>query len=453
MKPKNHRGFTLIELVIVIALLGIVTTVSFSMLNFGTKVHRMAVDEYQLQSSVRLALEKTNQIVRYSTALFAVPETSFQESNLTPGWSYFGVSEDKTEIVNYRWNNTLTQHVKEVVVASQTNIFYNLRFEKINPHNEDSLLRFFIEASIDGSVFKKLDMNSEVETFNTLQIINYGSASNPATAIAYRSDNRQDSVIGHVAMVLDTSGSMAWNMAGNDSGAANTRRIAILKNEAKNLINGFAQESNIDISLVPFSTSANNPKSFRNARLETASLISDIDSLTAEGGTNTGDGIRRAYRGLQAHNSTLGPGITASNYVIILVDGVTTFASVEKTSTIDYITHGNNILDDTSEYRHRSPNNSIGQIAGNGSSLDARGTAYVNLMGGMLRNNNFAKTYVIGFSSKNSDLLSVNDIANACGAPPDRVFIAGGADDLSQVFEAIRHEIINDLWHLKGPNL
>ncbi|TCT16900.1 prepilin-type N-terminal cleavage/methylation domain-containing protein [Natranaerovirga pectinivora] len=453
MRLKNNKGITLVELLIGIALLGIISTIIFSMLNFGTKVHKMSLEEYQLQSSIRMALEKTNQIIRYSTALFAIPETSFQESNLTPGWHYFGVSEDKKEIINYRWDNTIAQHVKEVLVAHQNNISYNLRFEKISSHSEDNLLRFFVEASIDGTVYKKIDINSEIETFNTLQIINYGSDTNPATAVAYRGEDRQDSVIGHIAMVLDTSGSMAWNMAGNDSGPASTRRIAILKNEAKNLINGFAQESNIDISLVPFSTSANNPKPFRNARLETASLISDIDSLIAVGGTNTGDGIRRAYRGLQAHNSTLGPGITPSNYIIILVDGVTTFASVEKTSAINYVTHGNNILDHSSEYRNRSPWNSTGQIAGNGSSLDSHGTAYVDLIGSMIRNTNFAKVYVIGFSSRASDLLSVNDIANACGAPPERVFLAGDGNDLSVVFETIRYEIVNDLWHLKGPNL
>lgn len=451
---KGIKGFTLVEMIVVVALIPVIIGVAFSILNFGRTVHQRIIDDYILQSSIRNTLEETNRIVRYSNAMFAIPESRFYEGNLDSGWDYFGVSDDKSQIVQYRWDGTQGDHEKRVIVDTQQGLLYNFVFEKINPHDEDSLLRFFIEVSVDGGAFKRMDIESELQAFNSLQIIDYGSGTDPATAIAYRTDDRPESIVGHITMVLDVSGSMNRNLSGSESGPASSRRVYILREEAKRMINEFAQEDNIDISLIPFSTSANNPMPFRNARTQTASLLNDVDSLTAVGGTNTGDGLRRAYWQLRQHNSTLPQGVTASNYTIILVDGVTTFASVEPVSgtPLQYVTHANDVPDSESEYRHRHPDNPTGQIAGIGSALDSRGEAYVDLMGGYLRNNNFSKSFVIGFSAVPAELASVNDIAQATGAYPNRVYIAASGDDLADVFNSIREEIVNDLWHLMGPS-
>ena len=256
-------------------------------------------------------------------------------------------------------------------------------------------------------------------------------------------------------MVLDTSGSMADNLSGGHSGQS---RISILKDEAKTLINSFAKEDNIDIGLAPFATSANNPFAFQNAKTNTSALISNINSLSAVGGTNTGDGLRRAYWLLYDHNHDVGVGVRASNYVIILVDGVTTFASVEVVDDGHGHSHRIDITDDRevndSGYLDRNdPNNPASNIAGNGSDLDSQGTKYVDTIGAMLQNGSFARAYVIGFSSVSSELRSVNDIASACGAPSERVFTAGSSDDLNEVFKEIREDIVNDLWYLQGPQL
>jgi hypothetical protein len=318
----------------------------------------------------------------------------------------------------------------------------------------DNLLSFTIEAysseqlDAHGYPIIKHVIISELEGLNALQLIHTGTDVNPAVAIAYRGDERENSVVGHVAMVLDTSGSMANKLNGH---TGNPSRISILQTEAKNLVNSFAQEDNIDISLVPFATSANSPKPFRNARTQTSQLLSDIDSFNAVGGTNTGDGLRRAYRGLVEHNATVASNVDANNYIIILVDGVTTFASVKSKSDRNFVTDGSDVDEG---FLDRTPYDEDGQIAGNGSNLDhTYGEPYVDAIGALIQNNDFAKVYVIGFSAVSSELASRDDIAYACGATIDQIYTAASGDDLNEVFDAIRQEIVNDLWYLQGPDL
>ncbi len=462
----DNSGVTLVELIIAMALVSIIITLSFSVINFGNKVLDMSVDEFDFQFSTRMVLDSTSKIVRYSTALFTIPRSSFRPDNLSSGWDYIGIREVTltpaqggnpavlgNEIVKYQYDNVTDTHLSSVILPAQDDTLYQFVFKKTNPQDEDSLLQFTIQSYPKGSVDPygipraQLDITSEVEAQNALQVIDLGSNLDPAVAIAFRLQDRKKNVVGHVALVLDTSGSMSSNLSGGSNGSS---RISILRDEAKTLINAFAQEDNIDISLVPFATSANNPGPFLNAKGETASLITTINGLTAIGGTNTGDGLRRAFKGLQGHNATLATGVNASNYVIVLVDGVTTFASVVSNANRAYVT---GVMDVNEGFLDRSPKDNNGQIAGNGSSLDTKGTAYVNTIGDMLRTNNFAKVYVIGFSSISSELNSVNDIATACGAPSERVFRAGSADALTQVFESIRQDIVNDLWYLQGPDL
>lgn len=453
---RFRKGVSLIELLIAIGFVSIIVLLSFSLLRFTKKAYTLGNDEFELQANMRITASKVNDMVRYSTAVFTIPESSFREDNLTNGWNYFGVmkQDDETFIVNYIYDNEKNSHIKTIILPNKEGYIYNTEFRKIKPHDEDNLIQFTIEAlssdQLDdhGYPIKKHIIVSELEGLNALQIIDNGTIVNPSVALAYRGDERDNSVVGHVAMVLDTSGSMAKKL---DGSSGSPSRISILQTEAKKLINEFAQENNIDISLVPFASSANNPYPFRNARTETSQLLNDIDSFTAVGGTNTGDGLRRAFHALKFHNTSVSKNVTTNNYIIVLVDGLTTFASVKSDSDRQFVIDANNVNEG---FLDRSPIVIDGQIAGNGSSLDiVYGKPYVDKIGQMIQNNNFAKTYVIGFSAVPSELASRDDIAAACGASLDQIYTAATSDDLSIVFETIRTEIVNDLWYLQGPNL
>lgn len=463
---KNRKAFTLIELIIFMALLSVVIAAAYSLLQFSNVSFSMSVTEYNEQAAIRLALEKVNSTIRYSSALFTIPGTSFRQGNLTANWNYIGIENVVvtppangnpavmgSQIVQYTYDTVNETHIATILIPARAGVTYKFLFKKINSADTDNLLQFTVEAFTNGSSNPNITITSELAALNALQVVDFGTSINQAVAIAYRTDERTKNVVGHVAMVLDTSGSMAWTLSGQviggGGGGGGTSRIQILKTEATKLINGFAQEDNIDIALVPFSTSANNPFSFKNSRTQTQTLLNNLNSFQAVGGTNTGDGIRRAYQALQSY---IPPnGVKASNYMIILVDGVTTFASVFSNSNRDYYTGTGNVNEG---YLDRNdPFNINGQIVGNGSNLDPKGTAYVNLIGSLVKSNNFAKVYVIGFSSLSADLGSVSDIANACGASVDNVFRAGSSEDLNRVLSEIGQDIVNDLWYLQGPDL
>lgn len=462
---RNRKGMTLIELIIVMALLVLVIGTAFSMLLFGNKVFAKSVQEFDIQSQARLAVENTTKIVRYASALFTIPESSFRQDNLDTGWNYIGVHRVVirpaaggnpavmgSELAIFRYDVATGTHQKTVLMPASEEMDYRVRFHKQNPHHVDNLIQYTVDIIPKGSVDAhglpkpSITLTSELESLNALQIIDQGSAGDPAVALAYREEERPTHVVGHIAMVLDNSGSMDWGMNGNTNVANASKRITILKNEATALVNGFATEDNISISLVPFSTSANNPKAFRNVRSQTASLLSDISAMTAVGGTNTGDGLRRAYWQLKNRETTVPSGVRIRNYVIVLVDGVTTFATVKTR-------YDHTFLADDGNVANTDRVSDGGQIIGDGAELDPNGTAYVTLMGGKLAAADFARSYVIGFSARTSDLNSVNDIASACGAPASRVFQAGDSAQLSQILTAIRQDIVNDIWYLQGPGL
>lgn len=440
MMKGRRKGFTLVELIMAVSLLLVIIALSFNLLFFGNKTQAVASDEYQLQSAARLAGQSTNEIVRYSTALFTINQSGFRTNNLTDGWDYFGLSEDGKEVVKYIYNDATDSHDKVVIVPAQDGLTYRLVFWKQNKSNDSHLLSFSIEATKNGTTIKKINLDTELEALNSLQVIDRSTLSDPATAIAYRSDTRPNAVYGSITMVLDTSGSMDFDIYGNTTYNDNAKRIKILKDEAKTLVEEFAKEQNISICLVPFETTANNPGLYYNAANQKNDLLQNITNLDASGGTNTGDGLRRAYYNIVKFTND-NPTLTVKNYLIILVDGVTTYYS--------YYSNGGN------RYFYRADGNisSSSNVGGYGNALDPDGTAYVDLIGNdyIQSYSNGIKPYVIGFSAQSADLGSISSIASAVGAAGSNVYQYSAARDLGAIFESIRQDIINDLWVVNGP--
>lgn len=482
----KEKGFTIIELMIAMAIALIILPLGYMIIFSGSKAHLDGIDEYQLQSDMRVAAEHMNSVIRYSTVVFGVTEDDFNPNHgvpLTSGWSYIGSCPDDG-IVHYQYDSSTDSHNKTILIENKDDIIFNAEFIDKNPDIDDKLVKFILTGDLTDSS-KTVSIDTELQALNSLQVVDRGHEFNRSVALAYRSDPRPVAEKSHaaIAMVLDVSGSMSWNMDGNTPSWNEDSRIDILKEVAKDFVDELEHSS---VSLVPFSRNANNPMSFKEVEDETgkAQLISDINSLNADGGTNTGDGLRRGYYQLEYFNDNKEAYGVADknilNYMIILVDGVTTMAS----AVINVNDAGSYYLGDFVEFvdgdsdigsslwyrstntgSHRFSGNlasgtyyayNLPRIIGHGNELDPYGEDYVDEMGLKIRNSSLdIKAFVIGFSNRNWELESVDDIADATGATSSvegvNYYIATDQTQLEDIFEDIGGQILADLWHVSGP--
>lgn len=487
MKKMDKKGFTLVEVLGALAIVGIVLTMIFSLLFYGFNVFNFASSEYQVQSGTRLALQETDKLVRYSTAIFAVPDVTYMDAE----WSYIGMNDDNTEIINFKWDAATQTHVQEIMVGPYEGVTFNIGFSKDNNLSTDNSLKLYFESYAPDGTTKRYNIQSGYEALNALQVINYGTIAHPARALAYRNETaafENYKIIVNIAMVLDTSGSMAWDLNGNTIryGSTTPSRISILKTQAHALVDNFASNSNsdvkINISLVPFESLAPTPSQFYDIKnsAQKTSILSAITNLNANGSTNTGDALRRAYYQLNtkwtSDTQTATVDTIIKNYTIILVDGDTNTHSMYNTSSTStswgcikwnskgkctlngdvttttwqqqYYTGSSGIND--CEFTSTATTCTPGYVSGN----DGNSTAnnYVALMGAKLNDPDFVSNYVVSFAS-NVTASQITFIAGATNTPTERIYYATDADSLGLSFTEIQMSITNELWRFLGPKL
>lgn len=367
---KDTHGFTLIEVILALTLISIVIILSSNILIFGTNSQKLTVKEYSQQSDLRRATEQTNELIRYSKAVFAVPEPFVaSDSTMDPGWDYLMASPDGKRIVIMQYDDTLKKHVEKVVVQESKGILYGISFEQDDSANSDSVLKYKIHAynsdDAGNKTNEKILYETAIETANAIQVVDKGTESSPSIALAFRTDGQTSgkgkNQIAYITIIVDTSNSM--NKTPNDGGSTETEttnsriskvRSALVGDGTSNgngIIQSFSKEENVFISFVPFANTANYPSPHANSNPtglhpfyevyksgDSNSLITLIKGtkangyLTNQGGTNTGDGLRRAYflhDTFRARMSAMGTPINVKDqvhhYTILLIDGETTY--------------------------------------------------------------------------------------------------------------------------------
>lgn len=437
---KKIMGFTLVELIIVIAFLSVIISIAGSMMVFSFRSNDIVEKEYVIQANMRLASEVINQQVRHSTAIFLLNSAQFGGSgDLKAGWNYFTLSDDKSEIVQYVWDETTSSHNANKLTTAQPGILYGLNFT--GDQSKYKMVNYQLDGSILDSGNVKVSIKSDLSALNTVVVDDSSTLSQPAIALAYRLEDipNAEKIKVAVTMVLDKSGSMGYEMGNGNSDI----RIAVMKAKASELIDTFADLDNVYVSLVPFSTNANNPGDFLLAKDNRDALKASINGLIANGGTNAGDGLRRSYYNHVTFNSTEPDRVL--NYTILLMDGNPTYYPVSGGS-----------------YFFGTGNIGSSNLGGNGSSTITDSMSYIEAFGNTLIKNTtvtqtvFMKTFVIGFTAIPTEVTRAGDIATYHNhSVDDRIkgfyYAATNSQELANVFNAITEYILLDTWHIYGP--
>lgn len=516
----RKRGFTLVELVIGVSLMTMVIALGFQIMSASNKITAKTINETQLQSSARLFTENINTSVRYASAIFMIPKKSFVRENLTKGWSYLGIW-DNVEISEKIGNteNTIIApqaivHIEyqpngrpakvnegETIIENDGSFFvqkvfgytktdpvtgnllkYSLVFDKNDATGVDTNLNYSLTATLldkDGNVVNNkhyLDIKTELEALNSLQVINKGAALNPATAIAYRKDDRADETVAHVAMVLDTSGSMQWDMNGDSYDVPeDKKRISILKEKSKEFVDSLSSNESIEVGIIPFSYFGNmelnapgtsrRKKIFQNAKYGKEELHQYIDGLIANGATNTGDGMRYAYHELKDINDK-----NVNNYLLLLVDGDTTSWTLNEWSDYDSYYTGPGNREFCGYFQFISYDSKVQffrQVGAREMSVYSfrpltyvgEQAVYENLIDGYVKeiakkytSYDFAKVYVIIFANSVTS-RGVQTLKDAFVLDNENLFKATDEEKLHTAFEEIGKDIKKEMWYLNGPKL
>ena len=461
-KFREQSGFTLVEMIVVIALMGMVMALAAMFFKFSFVSEKKVEDEFLLQANMRQASAVLNNEIRNATVTFTLAKDVF-DSGKKEKWNYFGV-ENGNEIVQYIWNESAGKHDIKVLLAAQDGITYNLYFTQNKPMTK--LIQFNLECIRSGDISKKIAVETELNALNSIAVDDGGSDDNPAVAIAYRNDAppTPEKVTIAVAMVLDDSGSMDFDMEGDaptkrdswgrdivnpDFDSTNIRKN-ILKTQAKKLITDLASDTTsggIRVSIIPFEDNADRAAAMVDCGLNKSSLLATIDTFSGSGGTNTGDGLRRAYYMLKNYkDNNLGASIV--NYIILLTDGNPTYRS--STSSNYY------------SFSAQTGQGACAYVNGTGQEEEpnlADCMGYVNTIGqGLVVGGSLdIKTFVIGFSATPSDITRAQTIAlSSCtlsgsSTRTGKYFYADGSQALSEVFSEISYTMKAEAWHIYGP--
>lgn len=526
MKPCKREGVTIIELLLTIALFSLVILVGFSLLNLSSKPLAIANQEVDLQSYTRSAITTIIDYIEKASAIFIHGdiENVFTDNDIYPpskttsevikvdedfigsknmskkseflsalekykGWNFIVLSEDGKELREfiYREDNNKGYYELRRLIKYQSiddfDITFDIDFKLDTPSTHDNYLAFTLIGK-DSKRANPMEITTKVHAYNSLQVVDR-SGYKPGKVLFFKENLDSKAA---VAMVLDTSGSMRYDTIYEGS---TIKKIEALKISAKNLINSFVNLDNVSLSLIPFNTSANGPGELKSVRTSISDLKERIEKLEANGGTNIGDGIRRAYHILKKFNDASVENEEANKYLIIIMDGLPTYGTIDNryntSETRDFSSYmGKYYIESLNVYKYyniefipRFPYiiwrygkvnfylsdgdiNEKEDLVGSGSLSEDNykiGLSYVSEIGEKLNDIKNLKVFLVGFftesggQDKDLEMHYFEEIKKALRSQEREVdgFIANDGDKLNLAITEIEESIIGEYWRIFGP--
>lgn len=478
MKKKRQGAVTMTEVIVAVVIIGIIVLGVSGLFNSAVMTMISGEKEHDLQTSMKEASETIVNRVRYSTAVFIIPKTSFRQENLSAGWNYFGIESvtadgvELRQVVDYKWVPDSSHleggyHAKTIVVKCRSDMIYDLNFYSADPTDtKNTTINYDLNArqvSSAGAGRTYWEIGSAVDALNSLQVVDYSTNLNQGVAIAYSGSSRDSSLTagaaaGRVMMILDVSGSM-------ETGFGTETRLSALKTAAYQLLDKFAASgADIDVALIPFHTTANatmfsdargkKTHMFLNVSSNIGIMKKAIEAITTdrEKYTNTGDAIRRAYHLLDNTVKSESSKDTKPAYVIVFVDGGSNyFTRTTAKERIPYIGDGDVGVKNSTPLNGAYADGAIFNEAedyielASQQLLSLRETGVTSI-----------RCFMVALATESDSKVYLNGldkIQSALGIAKQDRLRADKVSSLELAFDVIGNQIINDIWFVTGPSL
>lgn len=524
----KRRGFSLVELLIALLLMSIVMIIAMETLKLGAEGYLGTSIQTSIIREDTGFATKLNKMIRESTVVFTIPESSFVPEKLDSEWRYLGIMNDVripagisrtgkefvaknalvyiesagdidpadddvpddcnilqtkagayvcqkilaysfTDSKGYEYTYDLKFNNTDKVDQAATSAAYDFTL-KITDESGNNVIKASADADDEPESEAWVDIDEMLNALNAIQVVYKGTPRDPARAIAFRpdfmptySEKRANTVT--VAMILDYSASMNSDINGTSMmWSRNPSRLSILKDQAEEFLHQLSGLDDIGVNViwVPFSTYAgdyyvqntkkitgfpqgkNNSARYKAIQWEydltDSNEVTKLESILAKystgTGTNLGDGIRMAYKGLQ---NTANPGAV---FVVMITDGeMNSYSQHPKTGKM------------------LTPTNDYDDIPT--SKMDStKARPYAETWGDKL-NSTFKprKSWLIRLYPQELDARG-NPVTDADGQCLQRIFgeslesinIEDG-EQLGNTFTEIRDNISDVMWAFNGPNM
>ncbi len=484
----KRRGISLVEICVAMVIMGIIGYFANVMLKYSYSSLSIGQKSSEIQSNVRVVTETINNVIKNSTAIFLIPNSSFSRGVLSEGWDYVGTVKKNvdgktiSQVVHYKYNPDTETHDEIVLSPSDSGALYQIKFQQNDIYENQKLINFSING-YDPENLKKpaMSMESEMEALNSLQVVNYSSDFDYSSAIAFRMDNRNiKKTVGQVSLVLDCSGSMMELMEGQYGDMFNpwyreNSRSYILREAAQILMtNLYEVGATAKLNLTTFSDYASTkyangiPESLRSISkfMELGDYYEEIfdifnvehytkvgygfvdqnDLLDPIGLTNIGDGLRLSYYSIMEEDErTKAAGDIPSNYMILLIDGENNVFTHKGSDPLSgELYYGPN-------YVTKDPTIFSSDFCDDETPEFQKATEYLETWAEKIKSEPNIKVYFIVLSSVSEE--KVSKLKYDLGVEDDAIFKTVDREGLGEIFNSIGRTIVSDLWFLNGPQI
>ncbi|SES71414.1 prepilin-type N-terminal cleavage/methylation domain-containing protein [Natronincola peptidivorans] len=117
---KNRKGFTLIEIMIALALVGMVITVAISLVIYGNSLFGISNNQFHLQSEARFTMDTITQEVRKATELKIMSVADCEAEKDSQNYNYIYLKDGV--IYHSIYNETTSTRTEKIVTNSVSNI-------------------------------------------------------------------------------------------------------------------------------------------------------------------------------------------------------------------------------------------------------------------------------------------------------------------------------------------